>query len=152
MIGMKNTIITDDEAVKMHTNFADFPKKVNVYMSDPNNATYYVSDGVVYVKTATSTVGWGCIVVCSIPAEQLQVGKKYGISVTSNIKEPIKLCTLSGSREAKSLGKPVWSNGVGTAIVRIENENISDMTIYYRPYSKGADYVIRDMKIWEIDE
>lgn len=151
MIGVKNTIITDDEAVKMHTNFADFPENARVWRTSPNYATYYVSDGVVYVKTSTSFDG-ASVVACRLPAERLQVGKKYGISVTANIKGRLQLSTLAGKHIAKILSKPVWSNGVGTAIVRIEDEDISELTIYYGPYVKNVDFVVRDMKIWEIDE
>ena len=151
MKGVKNTIITDDEAVKMHTNFAEFPENAKFWTSDPNYATYYVSDGVVYVKTATSSVA-NSVVACRLPAERLQVGKKYGISVTVNKKGGINISSLSYKHVAKFLSEPVWSNEVGTAIVRIEDEDISDLTIYYSPYKKNVDYIIRDMKIWEIDE
>ena len=60
MKGIKSKIITDEETVRMHTNFAEF-KNVKVDVAYPDIATWSKQDGVLRVHTNT-IYSWGIFV------------------------------------------------------------------------------------------
>lgn len=152
MKGISAKIITDEETVRMHTNFAEF-KDVYVSMSYSDNATYSIKDGVVKLHTNTLR-GWGCYVHCSIPQSLLKAGQKYGISLRSSNRKlgGIKMLTGDSSHISTEIVAPHWDDDKLSAVDMLkEADVVHGMGIQAFLSGNNADYELRDFRIWEID-
>lgn len=150
MIGVKNTIITDDEAVKMHTNFADF-KNAFLTMNYKDMATWSKENGVLKVHTNTLH-GW-IYVFCKIAQGLLKAGQKYGISLrSSNHNLSISLQNGSATNVSKVIVAPHWDGDKISSVCMPKEEDVNVVGIYAYIRQSNADYELRDFRIWEIDE
>lgn len=152
MKGISAKIVTDEETVRMHTNFAEF-KDVHVNMAKSGNATWSKEDGVLKVHTNTIQ-GWGIIVNCKIPKSLLKAGQKYGISFRTNdnnssidIKEDRQI------HKSKTIVAPHWDGDKISAVVMLEEADVVDgLGIFTMLWKNNTDYEFRDFRIWEIDD
>lgn len=155
MKGISTKIVTDEEKVRMHTNFAEF-KNVKVGMAYPDIATYSIKDGVLKVHTNTIH-GWGITARCDIPTSLLKAGQKYGVSLVSSIKgiryTQIDIKTGNASHRSSYLKLPEWDGNRLLAVVMLDEANLVDgLGISVFLDQNSADYEISDFRIWEIDD
>lgn len=153
MKGTRSKIITDEETVRMHTNFAEF-KNMEVNMAYNDNATYSISNGVVKVHTNTIH-GWGIYVACRIPKSLLKAGQKYCISLVSNSRALSKVCIQDSP--SRHLGTTIkedhWEGNRVTSVVTISEANLVDgLGITSFLAANNTDYELSDFRIWEIDD
>lgn len=152
MKGISTKIVTDEDTVRMHTNFAEF-KNVRVVMAYPDIATWSKGDGVLKVHVNTIR-GWGLQVRCEIRKSLLKAGQKYGISLRSTEKY-ISLSLITGDSTYKSIiiVKPHWDGDKLSAVVMLKDADIVDgIGINSFLYGNNVDYEFRDFRIWEIDD
>lgn len=154
MKGINTKIVTDEETVRMHTNFAEFKNAV-VGMAYPDNATWSKEDGVLKVHTNT-IYGWGVFTFCAIKNSKslLKAGQKYGISLRSNCRLPgIRLQTNNSIKRAKTIVDPHWDGERISAVVMLDEANlVNELGIFALLSMNNTDYEIRDFRIWEIDD
>lgn len=155
MKGISTKIITDEETVRMHTNFAEF-KNVSVGMAFPDIATFSIKDDVVKVHTNTLH-GWGCYVHCSIPQGLLKAGQKYGISyrVKANSRNGlgINIQNAESSHRSREIGGTHWDGDKISAVSVLKEEDLPYyLGIHTFLGASNTDYEFRDFRIWEIDD
>lgn len=153
MKGISAKIITDEEKVRMHTNFA---KSENAYfnMAYSDIATCSKEDGVLKIHTNTIH-GWGIYVYCPIPEGRLKAGQKYGVSLRSSNRgvDGIKIMTADSTHISTKIVAPHWDGDKLSSVAMLEEENLvkgSNIQTFLR--ANNADYEIRDFRIWEIDD
>lgn len=152
MKGIKSKVITDEETVRMHTNFAEF-KNVIVSMSNKNVATWSKQDGVLRVHTNTIT-SW-IYVICIIPISLLKAGQKYGISLVSNSRDLSGVNIQNGpnTHTGSYIKSAHWEGNRLMAVVTISENNLVDglgIVTYF--IANNTDYELSDFRIWEIDD
>ena len=152
MKGISAKMVTDEETVRMHTNFAEF-KNVIVAMASSDIATYSIKDGVVKVHTNTIH-DWGIFVWCGIPNGLLKVGQKYGVSIRSNGKlKGVNIQTRSGSHKGTYIVGSHWDGEKISAVVMLEEADVvNGLGIQAFLKADNTDYEFRDFRIWEIDD
>lgn len=153
MKGIKSKVITDEETVRMHTNFAEF-KNVAVLMASKDIATYSKSDGVLRLHTNTIR-SWGILAICRIPNGLLNAGQKYGISVASNSRALTQFIIQSPDSKYHStyIKKAHWEGNRLMCVVTISEDNLVDgLCIAARFIADNTDYELSDFRIWEIDD
>ena len=152
MKGISAKMVTDEETVRMHTNFAEF-KNVTVGMGYHDNATWSKEDGVLKIHTNT-VQGWGVFVHCNIPKSLLKAGQKYGVSIRSNVKlVGVNIQTGDSTHKSKEIVKPHWDGEKISAVVMLEEADVvDDLGVHSFLYASNTDYEIRDFRIWEIDD
>lgn len=153
MKGIKSKVITDEETVRMHTNFAEF-KNVGVQAASPDIATWSKQDGVLRVHTNT-IYNWGIFVACRIPKSLLKAGQKYGISLVSNSRalKNINIQTGDSSHRSTEIKKSHWEGNRFTSVVTIIEANLVDgLGITSFLAANNTDYELSDFRIWEIDD
>lgn len=153
MKGISTKIVTDEETVRMHTNFAEF-KNVSVNMAYPDIATWNKGDCVLKVHVNTIH-GWGLQVRCGIRKSLLKAGQKYGISLRSTEKYISTLSLMTGDSAHNSIEivKPHWDGDKLSAVVMLKDADIVDgIGINSYLYGNNVDYEFRDFRIWEIDD
>lgn len=153
MKGIKSKVITDEETVRMHTNFAEF-KNVWVNMANNANATYSISNGVVKVHTNTIS-SWGVYVQCKIPKSLLKAGQKYGISLVSNSYNlrGINIQTGDSSKQSIEIKKTHWEGNRVTSVVTLSEASLVDgLGITTFLSANNTDYELSDFRVWEIDD
>lgn len=155
MKGISTKIVTDEEKVRMHTNFAEF-ENVRVAMAYPDIATFSIENGVVKVHTNTIH-GWGVQVYCGIPKSLLKAGQKYGVSLVSSIRgieyTQIRIQTGNDSHRSSWVKLPEWDGNRLSAVVMLDEANLVDgLAITAFLDQNNADYEISDFRIWEIDD
>lgn len=151
MKGIRSKIITDEETVRMHTNFAEF-KNVIVGMAYPDIATYSMSDGVIRVHTNTLR-GWGIFVSCLIPKSLLKAGQKYCISLVSNIRiRNIYLVNDNGTHSATIVNRSFVGKRISSVVTLSEATLVDGLGIKVFLDKNNADYELSDFRIWEIDD
>lgn len=153
MKGIKSKVITDEETVRMHTNFAEF-KNVEVHAASPDIATWSKQDGVLRVHTNT-IYNWGIFVACRIPKSLLKAGQKYGISLVSNSRalKNINIQTGDSSHRSTEIKKSHWEGNRFTSVVTIIEANLVDgLGITSFLAANNTDYELSDFRIWEIDD
>ena len=153
MKGIKAKIITDEETVRMHTNFAEF-KNVSVGMAYPDIATWSKEDGVLKVHTNT-IYSWGIFCRCIIPNGLLKAGQKYGISLRSSNRNIGDLLIMTGdsSHRSEAIVAKHWDGDKLSAVCMLKEANVvNDLGIYSNLSQNNADYELRDFRIWEIDD
>lgn len=152
MKGIKSKVITDEETVRMHTNFAEF-KNVIVSMQNKDFATWSKQDGVLRVHTNTLT-SW-IYVICRIPISLLKAGQKYGISLVSNSRDLNGLTIRNGTNThtGSYIKSAHWEGNRLMAVVTISENNLVDglgIATYFG--ADNTDYELSDFRIWEIDD
>lgn len=154
MKGISTKIVTDEETVRMHTNFAEF-KDAHVGMAFPDIATYSIKDGVLKVHTNT-IYSWGVFVHCRIPKSLLKAGQKYGLSVRVNNwnnKMSINIQNMESSHRSTGIVGTHWDGEKLSAECMIKEENLVDgLGIHTFLGANNTDYEFRDFRIWEIDD
>ena len=153
MRGISAKIVTDEETVRMHTNFAE-PNNIYVVKAAPDIATWSKKDGVLKVHTNTIH-GWGIFVHCGIPNGQLKAGQKYGISLRSSNRmvDGIKIMTVESTHISTKIVAPHGDGDKLSAVVMLKEEDVvNGMGIQSFLTESNADYEIRDFRIWEIDD
>lgn len=153
MKGIRAKIITDEETVRMHTNFAEF-KNVGVNIAFPDIATWSKEDGVLKIHTNT-IYSWGIYCRCIIPNGLLKAGQKYGISVRSSNKNIGNLVIMTGNSAHKSTGIVAshWDGDKNSAVVMLKEADVVDgLGIYAFLTNNNTDYEFSDFRIWEIDD
>ena len=155
MKGISTKIVTDEEKVRMHTNFAEF-KNATVNMAEPDIATWSKEDGVLKVHTNTIH-SWGIQACCYIPKSLLKAGQKYGVSLVSSIRgiqySQIRIQTKNSAYSSSYVKLPEWDGNRISAVVMLDEANIVDgLTICAFLDHNNADYELRDFRIWEIDD
>lgn len=153
MKGIKSKVITDEETVRMHTNFAEF-KNVEVWMASKDIATYSKSDGVLRLHTNTIH-DWGIIVMCRIPKSLLKAGQKYGISVASNSRalKNLKIQNPDNTHYSTYIKEAHWEGNRLMCVVTISEDNLVDgLGITAHLVADNTDYELSDFRIWEIDD
>ena len=150
MKGISAKIVTDEETVRMHTNFADV-KNYNVQYASKELLSYSIQDGTVRVHTNTLS-DWA-YVSCDIPQKMLKVGQRYGISVKVN-KHNIRQFNLQDKASvyfSTVLIPPYWDGDRVTSVVRYDKEVGLMGILAFFPES-NTDYEFSDFRIWEIDD
>ena len=152
MKGISAKIVTDEEKVRMHTNFAEF-KEVSVNMAYSDIATWSKGDGVLKVHTNTIH-DWGIYVHCDIPKSLLKAGQKYGVSIRSNvILYGINIQTSNCTHRSKEIVKPHWDGEKTSAVVMLEEADVvNGLGIHSFLSKNNTDYEFSDFRIWEIDD
>lgn len=153
MKGIKSKVITDEETVRMHTNFAEF-KKVEVGQAYSDIATYSKQDGVLRVHTNT-IYSWGIFVACRIPKSQLKAGQKYGLSFVSNSRYVSGLNIQTGDyiHRSTEIKASHWEGNRVTSVVTLSEVNLVDgLGITTFLIRNNTDYELSDFRIWEIDD
>lgn len=153
MKGIKSKVITDEETVRMHTNFAEF-KNVAVYMASKDIATYSKSDGVLRVHTNTRR-GWGVFAMCRIPKSLLKAEQKYGISVASNSRalKQLGIQNPDNTHYGTYIKEAHWEGNRLMCVVTNSEDNLVDglgITAFFG--ADNTDYELSDFRIWEIDD
>ena len=146
-------MVTDEETVRMHTNFAEF-KNVGVGMAYSDIATWSKGDGVLKVHTNTIH-DWGIFVRCSIPNGLLKVGQKYGVSLRSSNRNTswLRIQTRGGSHYSTYIVDPHWDGDKLSCVCMLkEGDLVNDLGIQMFLRASNTDYEIRDLRIWEIDD
>lgn len=155
MKGISTKIVTDEETVRMHTNFAEF-KNASVNMAYPDIATWSKKDGVLKIHTNT-IYDWGIYARCIIPKSKslLKAGQKYGLSLRSSNRNITSLAIMTGNSAHRSevIVALQWDGDkLSTVCMLKEADVVDDLGIYsYLPQS-NTHYEIRDFRIWEIDD
>ena len=152
MKGISTKIVTDEETVRMHTNFAEF-KNVSVNTAYSDIATWSKEDGVLKVHTNTIH-GWGIYVHCNIPKSLLKAGQKYGVSIRSNvILDRVNIQTGNSSHRSKEIVKSHWDGEKISAVVMLEEADVvNGLGIHSFLSENNTDYELRNFRIWEIDD
>ena len=152
MKGISTKIVTDEETVRMHTNFAEF-KNADICMASSGNATWSKEDGVLKIHTNTLR-GWGIFVICRIPKSLLKAGQKYGISFRTNgDKVGIDIKNGTQTHKSKTIVAPHWDGDKISAVVMLEEADVVDgLGIFTMLFENNTDYEFRDFRIWEIDD
>lgn len=153
MKGIKSKIITDEETVRMHTNFAEF-KNVEVGVAQPDIATWSKQDGVLRVHTNT-IYSWGIFVACRIPKSLLKAGQKYGISLVSSSRNLSGVAIQSGDSHYRSteIKRNYWEGDRLMSVVTLSEANIvKGLGITTFLTKNSTDYELSDFRIWEIDD
>lgn len=155
MRGISTKIVTDEETVRMHTNFAEF-KDVSVNMAYSDIATWSKEDGVLKVHTNT-IYSWGVNVCCGIKNSKsvLKAGQKYGVSFRSDNRSVEGASIMMGNSTHKSthIVKPHWDGDkISSVEILKEADVVNDMGIYAFLKANNTDYEFRDFRIWEIDD
>lgn len=145
-------MVTDEETVRMHTNFAEF-KNAGVGMAKSDIATWSKGDGVLKVHT-NIIYSWGIFVKCGIPKSLLKAGQKYGVSIRSNVKlVGVDIQTGDSTHKSKDIVKPHWDGEKISAVVMLEEADVvNGLGVHSFLYANNTDYEIRDFRIWEIDD
>lgn len=151
MKGISAKIVTDEETVQMHTNFAEV-KDMKVAMANPDIATYSIEGGVAKVHTNTIH-SWGIQVYCVIPYGLLKAGQKYGISVRANRNvNGFRIQTPNSSHVSTVIVAPHREGDKVSAVCTLKKEDITGgLTILAFLTDNNTDYELRDFRIWEID-
>lgn len=152
MKGISAKIVTDEETVRMHTNFAEF-KNVGVLMSYSDNATWSKEGDVLKVHTNTLH-SWG-LVKCAIPNGLLKVGQKYGVSLrSSNLNVTgLRIQTKDNTRGSTYIVHPHWDGDKLSSVCMLKEGNlVNGLHIITYLSANNADYEFRDFRIWEIDD
>lgn len=149
MKGIRAKIITDDETVRMHTNFAD-SNDSKVFSYESGNCTWSNEDGV--LKVHTNTIKKWVFAFCEIPNILLEAGQKYGISVRSNKHISISLSNPEGSHKGTFIVNSQWDGEKASAVVMLKEEDVVDGLGLYSWLGSNTDYEIRDFRIWKIDD
>lgn len=152
MKGISAKMVTDEETVRMHTNFAEF-KNVFVQTANTDIATWSKEDGVLKVHTNTIR-GWGLFAFCRIPLRLLKSGQRYGISVRSNMRSiSIGLKDATQAHHGTEIVKAHWDGDKYSAVWMLDEKNLVDgLGIQSFLLANNTDYEIRDFRIWEIDD
>ena len=154
MKGIKTKMVTDEEKVRMHTNFAEF-KNVSVGMASPDIATFSIEDGVVKVHTNTIR-DWGVYVHCGIPKSLLKAGQKYGISIRANRWDDnmgINIQNVTSTNRSREIVRTQWDGKrVSTVSILTEENLVNGLGIHTFLGANNTDYEFRDFRIWEIDD
>lgn len=153
MKGISTKIVTDDETVRMHTNFAEF-KNVGVVMAYSDIATWSKKDGVLKVHTNTIH-GWGIFVRCDIPNGLLKVGQKYGVSLRSSNRNvgSLRIMTRDSKHINTYIVNPHWDGDKLSCVCMLkEGDFVDGLGIQSFLSADNADYEFRDFRIWEIDD
>lgn len=153
MKGIKSKVITDEETVRMHTNFAEFKNVKVVAAGGSDMATWSKQDGVLRVHTNT-IYSWGIYVLCEIPISLLKAGQKYCISVVSNLKDlrSFNLANGSGQRHATVVNTSWVGNRIYSVVTISEANIVNGLGIRAFLDKSAADYELSDFRIWEIDD
>lgn len=154
MKGISAKVITDEDTVRMHTNFAEF-KNVSVGMASSDIATWSKEDGVLKVHTNTIH-DWGIQVRCNIPVDLLKAGQKYGVSVRLNNRNfmHLRIQTFNSVHCSIYIVKPHWDGDKLSSVCMLNEEDVVDDGIGISVFliEDNADYEFRDFRIWEIDD
>lgn len=154
MKGIRTKIVTDEQTVRLHTNFAEF-KNVSVGMVSPDIATFSIEDGVVKVHTNTIH-DWGVYVHCYIPKNLLKAGQKYGISVRVNRWDNnmgINIQNVESSHRSREVATTHWDGErVSTVSILTEENLVNGLGIHTFLGHSNTDYEFSDFRIWEIDD
>lgn len=152
MKGISAKMVTDEETVRMHTNFAEF-KDVDVQKSFYTDATWSKEDGVLKVHINT-IIGWGLFAFCGIPRRLLKSGQRYGISVRSNMRSiSIGLKDGTQAHYGTEIVKAHWDGDKYSAVVMLKEEDLQyNLGIQSFLWANNTDYELRDFRIWEIDD
>lgn len=155
MKGISTKIVTDDETVRMHTNFAEF-KEVSVNMAYPEIATWSKKDGVLKIHTNTIH-SWGILVGCTIPKSKslLKADQKYGISLRSSNRNVggIVIMTRNSAHRSTDIVASHWDGDKESAVVMLKEADVVDgLCICVFLSNSNEDYEFRDFRIWEIDD
>ena len=151
MKGIKSKVITDEETVRMHTNFAKFDR-VSVWQAKKGNASWELDNDKGILKLHIAVQRGYTFVFLSIP--ELTLGKKYGTSVcikTEN-RMPVYLCMMKVTAESRQKGYKAWKDGdkhiTYFEIVSAPNQ----VGLYISPFQDNTDYELSDFRVWEIDD
>lgn len=153
MKGISAKIVTDEETVRMHTNFAEF-KNATVGMASPDIATWSKGDGVLRVHT-NKIYNWGIYVHCGIPNSLLKAGQKYGLSFRLNNRNvyDINIQNVESSHRSTGIVDPHWDGDKLSAVcVLKEADVVGGLGICSFLKANNTDYEFRDFRIWEIDD
>lgn len=147
MKGIKSKVITDEETVRMHTNFVSNPNFYVAFESQ-DSGTYEIDREKGTVTIHTNAIKGYAYVTCHIPSEYAVKGT-YGISIKSPNEVTPLLLTDTWSAMAETLKS--WYDGkCATSIVKISQE--------HQAYgirvnlSSNTDYELSDFRIWQIDD
>ena len=145
-------MVTDEETVRMHTNFAEF-ENVRVTMAYSDNATWSKEDGVLKVHTNTIH-DWGIFVRCIIPKSLLKAGQKYGVSIRSNvILDDVNIQNSYSTHIIGGIGGSHWDGDKISAVFMLKEEDLQyGLGIQTFLGANNTDYELRDFRIWEIDD
>ena len=155
MKGISAKIVTDEETVRMHTNFAEF-KNTDVVMAASDIATWSKENGVLKVHTNTIH-GWGIEVYCAIPHSKslLKAGQKYGVSLRLNNHKVrvINIQTANSVHRGTEVVASHWDGDKLSAVNMLKEADVVDgLNITVFLLESNADYEFRDFRIWEIDD
>ena len=155
MKGISAKIVTDEEKVRMHTNFAEF-KNVSINMARSNIATWSKEDGVLKIHT-NKIYSWGAFARCIIPNSKsvLKAGQKYGISLRSSNRNVGSIVIMTGDsvHVSTDIVASHWDGDKESAVVMLkEADVVNNMGIYAFLKGYNTDYELRDFRIWEIDD
>lgn len=152
MKGISTKIITDEQTVRMHTNFAEF-KNVSVDKFSSDTATFSKENGV--LKVHTNTIKFYCMAYCSIPNVLLKSGQKYGISLRSSNREVrgFRIQRSDSSHASKENVASHWDGDKIYSVVMLEKADVvPGLGIFCYLNKDYTDYEFRDFRIWEIDD
>ena len=155
MKGISAKIVTNEETVRMHTNFAEFENAYGV-MAASDIATWIMEDGVLKVHTNTIH-SWGIQAYCTIPHSKslLKAGQKYGISLRVNNQRVsgISLMTSNSAHRSTEIIASHWDGNKLSAVCMLKEADLVDgLNITVFLWANNTDYEFRDFRIWEIDD
>lgn len=153
MKGISAKVVTDEETVRMHTNFAEFENAYAI-MAEPDIATWSKENGVLKVHVNTRR-SWGIQVHCRIPKSLLKAGQKYGISVRVNRWKNMGLNIQnveSSHRSYGIVGESYDGERVSAVCMLKEGDVVDGLGINTFLGENNTDYEFSDFRIWEIDD